>query len=693
MKTFITLAVLSALLMPDKGVENADHESTPTVAAEIPENHDHIDSTVVSVSRAGTRTPVAYTLISGEHLRHNPSSSSLPMELELQPSVVSVSEGGTGLGYTRMSVRGIRGGQINVTLNGITLNDAESHEVFWANIPALANVLSSVQLQRGIGTSAAGSGAFGASVNMSTASVSPDPTVRFEASAGSYRTFTGSFAGSTGILPKGFYLSGAYSYNSTAGYIRNGWAKVQSAMGVFGWMDEKNSVRATYLMGHQHTGITWEGISLEQYAADRRYNPAGLYIDGEGNETRYDNQSDNFTQHHLQINYTREFGEETHCEEGHSHSPMLWSTTFNYTRGDGFYEQYEGPVYQRWLRNDYYVLNSTFSYKAETLKADAGLNMSLYDGDHYRNELTTPAVREFANNGLKKEASVFARAEWSLRHWCTLYADLQGRFVGLRMLGPDEFGGELDYRHFWPFFNPRAGVNFTFGSHKVRYRAFISAALANREPCRSDLLEDMDLRPEKMVDLEACYSMSCPGFSASVNLYMMEYRDMLVPSGAIDEQGYSPKMNVSKGFRRGVELSASWSPLKWMTMDGNVTLSDNRLPSFGGNRIMMSPAVVGMARLDFHPWRTLKFSMDIKGVGRQYLDNTMREAFSVPAYYACNADMSYTFKLWMGDLTLAAYLNNFTNNLYYADGWASGDYMGIYPQAPMNFSFKIVYGF
>ena len=320
MRGFLFAALVALIPVSAQGVEKE--------AAE--EKVERLDSIVVSSSRAGKDTPVTFTTITKESLSRSNPLNSLPMNLALQPSVVSVNEGGTGLGYSKMTVRGSKGSQINVTLNGVTLNDAESQEVFWVNIPALSSMISSVQLQRGLGTSANGAGAFGASINMSTAAVSSDPSGSAELSMGSYGTFIGTFAASSGLLKSGLYFNAAYSKGLTDGYIRNAFADVQSAMAVVGWMNERNSLRLTWLMGDQRTGITWNGISPEQYEIDRRYNPAGEYTDQYGNVHYYDNETDNYTQHHLQLNYTRSFSDK-----------LAWSTTFNYTRGDGFYENYK----------------------------------------------------------------------------------------------------------------------------------------------------------------------------------------------------------------------------------------------------------------------------------------------------------------------------------------------------------------
>ena len=480
-------------------------EDEAAVPAE--ERVDKLDSVVVSASRAGRNTPVTYTMVGREQLRKNNPVNSLPMMLNLQPSVVAVNEGGTGLGYSKMTIRGSKGSQINVTLNGITLNDAESQEVFWVNIPALTSLLSSVQLQRGLGTSANGAGAFGASVNMSTASAVADPYVRAEVSAGSYNTFTSTVAAGTGITRSGVYFDMAYSRSYTDGYIRNAKAKVQSALAVLGWMNATNSLKLTYLMGDQHTGITWNGIDLETYESNRRYNSAGEYYDRFGNVRYYDNQTDNYTQHHIQLNYTHQFPKN-----------VVWSTTLNFTKGDGYYEEYEagqsvsdynlqnilgisefpeipemidpitglpatddegnvimttdGDFIERETMDNYYlVLNSEVRYAGEKVNFTGGVNLSRYDGDHFGRLLWGNRLPEtfdydaynaaetwYFNNGLKQELNIFARAEYTPFPWMTAYLDLQYRGVTLDMEGPDDDGSPLDYSTQWNFFNPRAGL-------------------------------------------------------------------------------------------------------------------------------------------------------------------------------------------------------------------------------------------
>jgi len=730
-----------------------------------------IDSAVAITSRAGRATPVTYSTISREELRESNPINSLPMSLALQPSVISVNEGGTGLGYSKMTVRGVKGAQINVTLNGITLNDAESQEVFWVNIPALSGILSSVQLQRGLGTSASGPGAFGASVNMSTSYLGADPYGAVDIGYGSYDTFTVTACAGTGLNKCGMYFDFAYSKGLTDGYIRNAFADVQSAYSTLGWMNERNSIRLIWLFGDQRTGITWNGIDLATYESDRRFNSAGMYEDDYGNIRYYDNDTDNYTQHHLQLNYTRSFGER-----------ILWSTTFNYTRGYGYYENYKSTmgesvysfasfgfpsdfqfsrneivydvdssgdfIVREALANDYYVLNSDVRYKADKFVLTAGVNLSHYDGDHIGKVMWSDILGTafdyasyewYLNNGLKQEANVYARAEYRPLNKLTLYADLQYRGIRLNMSGC-EYGAYLDYSANWQFFNPRAGTSFSWDSYNKTY---FSIALGHREPGRADIKayidrasEDVSLKPEKMLDVEAGHTYSAENLTVAANVYMMEYWDMLLETGKLSNVGYAIKDNMGRGWRRGVELSASWQALAWMRLDANITLSVNRIKNytayfdevtyidgvmkwtgnqkkldFGQTVMLMSPSVSGMMKLSLSPWRniainslkTTTLSIIGKYVGKQYLDNTMTEESSVPSYFISDLSLSHEFALPHGRLGVSAYVSNIFNHMYYADGWSWNvydadtgqleSYPGVYPQAPLNFMLKVSYRF
>ena len=711
------------------------------------EKMDRLDSVVVSASRAGTYTPVTHTDVGKDALRASNPMNSLPMALNLLPSVVTYNEGGTGLGNSAMTIRGSKGSQVNVTLNGITLNDAESQEVFWVNIPALTSLLSSVQVQRGLGTSANGAGAFGASLNMNTAFVTPDPAFRWEVSAGSYGTVLTTVSGMTGLLPSGLYVSLAYSAGRTDGYIRNAGVGSSSLFAVLGWLKGRNSLRFTYLMGKQRSGMTWDGISPEMYAVDRTYNGAGEYVDDDGKVCYYPNQTDNYAQHHLQLNYTRRLSDR-----------LTWANTADYTRGDGYDEYYKtgrkfaefgypfanvdgvkksDMIYRKKMDNNLYVFQSELRYSSDRLRVNGGVNLSRYDGSHWGEMLWARLLGEdydyasmnrnhtwYLNSGLKQEVSGFTRAEYQPLPWLTAYADLQFRHIGYDFTGRDDkaSGIPIDYHQNWDFFNPRAGLTAVFGGHKL----YASVALGHREPGRSDIKENIKgemipIKPESMVDIEAGYQFAREQFTASANIYLMEYRDMLLETGKLSGSGYAIKENVGRGWRRGVELAAAWTPAAWFRADANLTLSTNKLRSFtaylenwldGGYKeeeyenttMLLSPSVVGMGRVALSPfegrWKPLTLTLSGKYVGKQYWDNTQNESRCIPAFFVTDLSLAHSFPLPTGSLGVSLYVNNLLNRAYYAYAWVyraweGSEYTeaGLYPQALRNLMVKLTYSF
>ncbi len=703
---------------------------------------ERLDSVVVSATRAGKETPVTYDMVGKEELRQSNPSASLPMTLSLLPSVVTYNEGGTGLGNSSMTIRGSKGSQINVTLNGITLNDAESQEVFWVNIPALTSLLSGVQVQRGLGTSASGPGAFGASINMNTAFVRPEPSGTVEVSGGSFGTFMTSAAVSSGKLPSGLYFDLAWNLGVTDGYIRNADVESTSLFAVLGWIRGANSLRLTYLLGSQRSGITWDGIDLEHYYKDRRYNGAGEYYDDNGNVCYYPNQTDNYTQHHVQLNYTRQFG-----------AHFTWVNTVNYTRGDGYDEYYKmsrklpnfgfpfsgrsDMIYQKKMDNDLWVGASSLRYRSTVLDVTAGVNLSWYRGGHWGEVLWAKEAPDYPYNtldwynhtGWKREQSVFARAEYHPVHWLTTYADLQYRGIDYKLLGTDddwlEYGAveedRLNYLKRWNFFNPRAGVTAAWNKHKI----YASVAWGHREPGRGDIKENVkgaltSIEPEKMLDTELGYAFTGRRLQASANIYLMEYWDMLLETGRLSSSGYAIKENVPRSWRRGIELCLAWEPLSWLKLDGNTTLSMNQIAqytsyvpyedysalhevNYGRTTMLMSPSVIAMARASFLPWKGGRISVDFKYVGKQFIDNSMREQMAIPAWWVANLQAGHQFKLPLGLLDLSVYVNNLFNRMYYAAGWRWETYnpasatvesgIGVYPQAPCNFMIKLRFSF
>ena len=735
------------------------------------EKKERLDSIVVSASRAAASSPVTFTMVSGERLRSANAINSLPMNLSLQPSVVSWNEGGTGLGNSSMTVRGVKGSQINVTLNGITLNDAESQEVFWVNIPALTGLLSSVQLQRGLGTSASGAGAFGASVNMSTASVGATPSGAAECSYGSWHTAMTSVAAASGLTRSGLYASFAWAGGRTDGYIRNAGVRSQSFFGVLGWLRGHHSLRLTYLYGKQKSGITWDGIDPETYATDRRSNPAGAYLDDDGKTCFYDNQTDNYRQHHLQLNYAVQLTD-----------ALSWTSTLDYTRGDGYDEYYKtgrkfaefgfpspmtgvdgaayrksDMIYRKAMGNDLYAFKSDLHYRGASLDLTGGVYASRYDGDHWGEVLWARVLEMrpvtgspdwaerlshtrfdyaslneadawYRNSGRKWDLSAFIRGTYALSQAWTAYADLQLRGIDYSLRGRDDKASDIpmDYHNTWVFFNPRVGLTFR---PSTPHKFYASSAVGHREPGRGDIKENikgelLPIRPESMLDVEAGYAYEGTAFSSSANLYLMEYKDMLLETGRLSSSGYAIKENIGRGFRRGIELVAAGRPAQWVTIEANTTFSINKIRSFtayledwvnGGYRpetythttMLLSPSVIGMGALTLLPFphsasslRTTRLTLSGKYVGRQYWDNTQHEDRCVPAFFVTDLVLSHAFTLPYGTLGLSCYVNNLLDREYYASAWVyrawdGQEYQeaGLYPQATRNMFLKVSWRF
>jgi len=611
---------------------------------------DILDSAVVSSSRAGRDTPVANVTVSSEMLRKTAVTESMPQSLGRMPSVIATAEGGIGAGYTNLRIRGVGGYHTNVTLNGITLNDSESEEVFWVNIPALNRIVHSVQLQRGLGTSTAGPGAFGASISMSTA-ISEKPLGEAECIGGSFGTFGGSAHAASGKLKGGFALEGAYSYLHSDGYIREAPANVQSIYAGALWKDASNALRFTFLQGIQRTGITWEGVPFDIYPDDPRYNAAP-------------GCTDNFSQAHFQLNYSHMFD----CG-------LTSSTTANFTNGYGYY-CYPSSIDR--TANDLYVLRSELNWAQGAISLNVGIYASLYDCTH-SGEYNL--VQWHNSLSVKKEANFWTKAEWKPLAALTMYADMQLRILSHKMLGEDEYLESLDYSRSHCFFNPRAGVKWAFGEGQS---LFFSTAYGHREAARADILVNDAVQPEKMLDLELGYGFTGNKFRGALTLYFMEYFDMLLETGLLNPSGYAIKSNVSRGWRRGIELEAGWTPISSLSMDASASFSDNRYrrPEGSTAGILLSPSLLASVQLNWKAWKGAELSAFCQYVGNQYWDNSSLDERSVPAYFTLDLSASQQFTLATHRLTLSAEVRNALNRQYYAYAYSGG----VYPAATMNFS-------
>lgn len=618
------------------------------LAALVPEP-DILDSASISASGITFKTPVVATTVQAGKLRRQNPQNSLPMSLGYEASVISTNEGGTGLGYSNLRIRGIGGYQTNVTLNGITLNDAESQEVFWVNIPSLDNILSEVSIQRGLGTSSNGPGAFGASINMTTAMPEYRPKVRCKIGYGTFNTFTPSVYFSTGRLKHGFYVQGAYSYNSTDGYMRNAFANVQSIYASAGWIGENDSFRLTFLQGRQKSGITWNGVPIDIYYRDRTYN-ANM------------GDTDNFRQSHFQANYIHDFGR-----------GLSWNTTLNYTHGYGFYDISKDRDI---LDNDLWVLRSQLDLSKGFGHFSAGAYLSDYRGKHEGSY--------YGNDAVKKEMNLFVRAEAEATPSVIVYGDLQYRAINYRMQGPDEYLQDLDFNLNYGFFNPRAGITWMPGR---RSKFFTSLAYGHREPSRADIQASADVKPEKLLDWEIGFERKGIFLYTSLVFYLMNYTDMLVETGLLDDSGYAIKTNLPRGYRRGLEWTGRWTPIRWFTFEHNLTISGNRTSE--GHDILLSPSGMGMIGFIFRSPFGTELDIHHKFVGKQYWDNTGNPEHIIPNYNAADLALTQSFHLRGTEFTIGLHVQNLWNNYYFAYAHA----YGVFPQAPRSYMFKLRFEF
>lgn len=599
-------------------------------------------SSVLEASAVVTRLPeehlpLALVSLDETELRSGEPSASLPQRLSMLPSVVSLSEGGTGVGYTSFSVRGVSGYHTNVTLNGIALGDSESQEVFWVNIPGLSEMLSSVQLQRGLGTAACGPGAFGASLNMTT-SPSEVRSAGISAGYGSFGTWSATVRGFTGLTKRGFFADAALNGSHTDGYIRNAPANVGSVFCNFGWKSRNDIVQAVMVQGWQRSAITWNGVPFDIYPVDRRFNVS-------------EGDTDNYRQSHFQLSHRHTFG-----------IPLVLNTVANYTSGYGWYDLGGNKDY---LGNNLWVLRSELFCNLESLSLNAVAYLSHYRGLHWDEPYS------YSDTARKSEADLSLRFEWDLRPSLSLFGEIQYRGVYYDLyLIP----------HRWNFCNPRFGANWSpSSSHKVY--AFI--AEGHREPARADFDSNPDVLEETLLDYELGYEYESAGFSASLNLYAMEYRDMLLETGNLNSQGYAVRENVSRAHRRGVETAVSYRPSGWLQCNANWSLSDNRYGD--GAQLLLSPPMVAATSVALFPKKEMEFRLEGKYVARQFYNNTGL----VPEYSVFNLSASRTFPLRNAALVVSAYLNNVLNAKYYAYAYN----FGVFPAATRNGSIRLTLEF
>jgi iron complex outermembrane receptor protein len=675
-----------------------------------------LDEVLISGVRAQKNNPVTFTNVSKEEIAPRNLGQDIPILLNYLPSVVSTTDAGNGIGYTYMRVRGTDGSRINVTLNGVPFNDSESQGTFFVNLPDFASSLESVQLQRGVGTSTNGAGAFGASLNMQTKSFQEKAYAEISNSVGSFGTRKHTLAFGTG-LNNNLEMNARISNIASDGFIDRASSNMFGYFFNANYITKNTQIKAFLFGGKERTYQAWYGIEDEEKLEnDRTYNPAGRYFDEFGNEKFHDNETDNYWQNHFQLHWSEKWSEK-------------WSSNvaLHYTIGKGYFEQYREdetlsdyylPDFQgttvsdlirkRWLDNDFFGTTFSLNYKNNKTDILFGGAANRYLGKHFGEVVWTqyyiPNSNKYYNNiGNKDDVNVYVKASQTFGK-LNLFADLQYRMV-FYTANSVRFD---DVNDTFRFFNPKVGINYQLNNKNAFYTF---AGIANKEPRRDDY-ENGSTKSERLFDFELGWKYTTKKMNINANAFYMRYKNQLVLTGALNDVGSPVFANSGKSYRLGLELEATISILDKLVWNPNVTLSQNKnndfyfqkdgvLQNLGATNIAFSPDVVIGNRISFVPKKEFQISILTKFVSEQFMGNIDSEKSKLASYFVNDLNINYELKLdkAIKSIVFSGLVNNFFDLQYESNGYfytydddfsnpgtiATIEGAGFYPQAGRNF--------
>ena len=672
---------------------------------------------IVSSVRAKGKNPITFTNISKEEISPRNLGQDIPVLLNYLPSIVTTTDAGNGVGYTYMRVRGSDGSRINVTLNGIPFNDSESQGTFFVNLPDFASSLENIQLQRGVGTSTSGAGAFGASLNMQTKSFQEKAYAEIANTLGSFATRKHTLSFGTG-LHDNLEINVRLSQIASDGYIDRASSNLFGYFFNVNYVTNSTLIKAIAFGGKEKTYQAYWGIEdPDKLKSDRTFNPAGMYFDADGNMKFYDNETDNYVQNHFQLHWSEKWSNQ-------------WTSNLalHYTRGKGYFEQYKEDetladyylpnfggnsisdlVRKRWLDNDFY--GATFSLNYKTTKTDIMLGgaANRYLGNHFAEVVWTPYYkpnnnRYYDNIGNKEDVSFYTKASYDITNKLNLFADLQYRMV-FYQANSVKF---LDVNDTFRFFNPKAGLNYKFNNKNSFYGYF---GIANKEPRRDDY-ENGSINPERLFDYELGWKYNTSNVKVSANAFYMKYQNQLVMTGALNDVGSPIFTNSGDSYRLGLELESTINLGSKFVLQPNFTVSQNKnqdfnfqrdgiLQNLGNTAIAYSPNIVVGNRFAFLPIKNLQISLLSKYVGEQYMGNIDSENSKLSAYFVNDLNITYDWKINKGikSIVFSGLVNNLFNLEYesngyfytYDDDWSNPgsvktiEGVGYFPQAGINF--------
>jgi iron complex outermembrane receptor protein len=716
-------------------VENLNKDAE--VNFDLKKSTTSLEEVIVSGTRVEDDSPFAHTNISQQDFEKNNLGQDIPILLQNSVSIVSTSDAGAGVGYTGFRLRGSDATRINVTINGIPVNDAESQGVFWVNMPDFASSTENIQIQRGVGSSTNGAGAFGGSVNLQTSELREKAYGEVSASYGSFNTHKETVKFGTGLINNRFAFDGRISNIQSDGYIDRASSDLKSFYFSGGYYGKKLSIKAIAFSGKEKTYQSWYGTpesridgsqdDLNTYASGLDSSQAHNFLNSGRtyNFYEYENEVDNYQQDNYQLHVSNQFNEKLDA-----------TLSFHYTYGRGYFEQFRKQdafanyglndlvigtttitnsdiIRRRWLDNEFYGATYNLNYKSTKTKITVGGAYNIYNGDHFGEIVWTEFsnntnIRDqyYGNNGLKKDFNSYLKASYTIAEKSTVFVDLQIRTIDYSASGIDNDLTNILVDTSFVFFNPKAGVSHKF-SEKVRL--YVSAAVGNKEPSRNDFIDnaaDKQPKHESLLDYELGADFTFKKVIIQGNIYYMDYTNQLVLTGELNDVGSSIRANVDKSYRAGFELSTSFLISKKIKLNMNGTFSQNKIQDFTeivyddvtyaeiqndypNSDIAFSPNVIGAASIEYNPFKGINLMLQTKYVGDQFLDNTSNSERKIDAYQTVDARLSYTlFPKRMSAITFNFLANNILNTLYSSNGYTY-QYLGTnnfyYPQAGINF--------
>lgn len=712
-----------------------------------------IDEIEISATKVSDNMPFTFRNYTTNEINARNYGTDLPYILDNSPSVVTTSDAGVGIGYTGIRLRGTDPTRINITINDIPFNDAESQQVYWVDIPDIASSTGNIQIQRGVGPSTNGAGAFGGTINLETNQFKPDPYANIDLGYGSFNTKVVKAKLGTGLMADKYSLDLRYSLINSDGYIDRAFSKLNSFYFSGVKISKKSSLRFITMLGKEITYQAWDGVPVQYIGIDslRTYNELGT--DYFQHFPPYNNQVDNYTQNHFQLIYNKLLT-----------NNLTMKTALHYTRGYGFYEQYKVKeklsdygvglesdfsdlVRQKWLDNKLYGL--TYALKYKNLKSDMILGGAInnYEGNHFgdvvsilNNPNYNANSKYYDGKGVKLDFNTFIKYEYLVSKTLNLLADLQYRFVDYSIFGFNDDNTPIQAHPKYNFFNPKAGFNYFISKHLSAYASY---SIGNKEPNRDDFVNKkngIEPKSEHLSDIEAGIKLKSNKINFGVNFYTMKYKNQLVLTGNLDDTGDPIRENVAKSYRRGIELDMEYRFSDFITFNFNTNISKNKINEFnesiqnwdtGGFEIKIhkntdiafSPDLVAYAgincdilkTIDQNSKHSLLLSFSNKYVAKQYLDNTQSDITSLKPYNLNDLSLTFTPKInKINKLQVSFKINNLFNTDYISNGWSShfvssaynplpddpyttkasnADhyyYIGLFPQAYRNYMIRLL---